>query len=169
MRISMIVAKSQNNVIGAGNKLPWHLKADLQNFKKLTTGHHMLMGRKTFDSLGGKPLPGRMHLVVTNQEGMTATEQVLWFSSLLRAVKHAERQGEKELFIIGGGQIFKAALSLVDRLYLTDVLSDVKGDVYFPTLSLKNWNLVSEQVFQKDSENDHPFTIRVLDRKRILA
>lgn len=164
MRISMIVAKSKNNVIGKGNKLPWSLKSDLANFKKVTMGHHVLLGRRTFESLGSKPLPGRMHLVVSTQPG-EASDNVLWFPSIFRAIKHAERQGEKELFIIGGAKIYKAALSLVDRLYVTELLAEVDGDTTFPELSLKNWNLVSEQVFQKDADNEYPFTIRVLDRK----
>lgn len=165
MRVSMIVAKSRNGVIGVGNKLPWSLKADLANFKKVTMGHHMIMGRKTFESLGGKPLPGRMHLVLSGTP-QAATENVIWFSSVFRALKHAERQGEKEVFIIGGAQIYKACLSLVDRLYLTDVDVDVKGDTYFPTLSLKNWNLVSETMVSADAENQHPFIMRILDRKK---
>ncbi len=164
MRISMIVAKSLNHAIGLNNKLPWHLKGDLQNFKKLTTGHHMIMGRKTFESLG-KPLPGRMHLVVSN-EPREATENVLWFNSLLRAMKHAERQGESEVFIIGGAQIYKAAMTLIDRLYLTEVHAEVQGDTFFPSLSLKNWNVISETRFEKDAENDYAFSLRVLDRKK---
>lgn len=162
----MIVAKAKNGVIGKGNKLPWHLKADLLNFKKVTTGHHVLLGRKTFESLGGKPLPGRVHLVVSNNPA-EASDNVLWFPSLFRAIKHAERQGEKELFIIGGAQVYRAAISLVDRLYITEIHEDIEGDTTFPSLSLKNWNLVSEQMIQKDAENDYAFTIRVLDRKRL--
>lgn len=164
MRVSMIVAKSLNNAIGLANKLPWHLKGDLQNFKKITTGHHIIMGRKTFDSLG-KPLPGRMHLVVSN-DPREAGENVLWFNSIFRALKYAERQGEKEVFIIGGAQIYKAALSLIDRLYLTEVLAEVEGDTFFPLLSLKNWNVISDQRFDKDTDNDHPYSLRVLDRKK---
>lgn len=165
MRISMIVAKSLNGVIGNQNKLPWHLKTDLQNFKKVTTGHHVILGRKTFESLGSKPLPGRVHLVVSN-DPKAATDNVLWFSSIFRALKHAERQGEKEVFIIGGAQIYKAALSLVDRIYLTEVLAEVQGDVLFPSLSLKNWNVISEESHEADSENDHGFILKVLDRKK---
>ncbi len=164
MRISMIVAKAQNGVIGKGGKLPWALKADLEFFKKTTMGHHLLMGRKTFESLG-KPLPGRMHLVVSN-DPKAATDQVLWFNSLFRAIKHAERQGEKELFIIGGAQIYKASLSLVDRLYLTEVQAEVDGDTTIPPLSQKNWNVVSEQAHAADKDNQYPFVIRVLDRKK---
>lgn len=163
MRISFIVAKSENNVIGADNKLPWHLKDDLQNFKKLTMGHHMLMGRKTFDSIG-RALPGRMSFVVSGQPHAN-TENVLWFPSIFRAIKQAERNGESELFIIGGEKIFKYALSLVDRIYLTEVKGEVKGDVYFPQLSLKNWKKVSEQSFGKNADNDHDFTFLILDRK----
>lgn len=165
MRVSMIVAKSLNGVIGLGNKLPWTLKTDLAHFKKVTMGHHLILGRKTFDSFGGKPLPGRMHLVVSN-DPKAASENVIWFNSVFRALKHAERQGEKEVFIIGGAQIYKACLSLVDRLYLTEVQAEVKGDTYFPPLSLKNWNLVSEVVVAQDSDNQYPFTVRVLDRKK---
>lgn len=164
MRVSFIVAKSENNnVIGINNALPWHLKTDLQNFKKITMGHHILMGRKTFESIG-RPLPGRMSLVVSS-EPRPAQESVLWFSSIFRAIKHAERSGETELFIIGGEKIFKYALSLVDRIYLTEVKGDVKGDVYFPQLSLKNWKKISEQEFKKDADNDHDFTVMVLDRR----
>lgn len=165
MRVSMIVAKSLNGVIGLGNKLPWTLKSDLAHFKKVTMGHHLILGRKTFDSFGGKPLPGRMHLILSN-EPKAATENVIWFNSVFRALKHAERQGEKEVFIIGGAQIYKACISLVDRLYLTEVQAEVKGDTYFPSLSLKNWNLVSEVVVPQDSDNQYPFTVRVLDRKK---
>jgi len=165
MRVSMIVAKSLNGVIGLGNKLPWTLKTDLANFKKVTMGHHLILGRKTFDSFGGKPLPGRMHLILSN-EPKAAADNVLWFNSVFRALKHAERQGEKEVFIIGGAQIYKACLSLVDRLYLTEVQSEVQGDTYFPALSLKNWNLVSEVVVPQDADNQYPFTVRVLDRKK---
>ena len=165
MRVSMIVAKSLNGVIGLVNKLPWTLKTDLAHFKKVTMGHHLILGRKTFDSFGGKPLPGRMHLILSN-EPKAATENVIWFNSVFRALKHAERQGEKEVFIIGGAQIYKACLSLVDRLYLTEVQAEVKGDTYFPSLSLKNWNLVSEVVVPQDADNQYPFTVRVLDRKK---
>jgi dihydrofolate reductase len=163
MRISFIVAKSENNVIGINNTLPWHLKADLQNFKKITMGHHMLMGRKTYESIG-RPLPGRRSLVVSS-EARANQESLFWFTSIFRAIKQAERAGESELFIIGGEKIFKASLALCDRIYLTEVKGDVKGDVYFPQLSMKNWKKVSEQHFAKDAENDHDFTFMILDRK----
>ena len=163
MRISFVVAKSDNNVIGINNKLPWHLKDDLKNFKKLTLGHHILMGRKTFESIG-KPLPGRVSLVVSGQP-QANQDSVLWFNSIFRAIKHAERCGETELFIIGGEKIFKSALPLVDRIYLTEVKATISGDVFFPALSLKNWKKVSEESFQKNSDNDYEFSFLVLDRK----
>jgi len=163
MRISFIVAKAENNVIGINNTLPWHLKDDLQNFKKITMGHHILMGRKTFESIG-KALPGRMSLVISNTPQANLSN-VFWFNSIFRAIKQAERSGETELFIIGGEKIFKYALSLVDRIYLTEVKGDIKGDVFFPPLSLKNWKKVSEQEFSKNADNDHDFTFKILDRK----
>ncbi|HXH75425.1 MAG TPA: dihydrofolate reductase [Bacteriovoracaceae bacterium] len=164
MRISFIVAKAENNVIGINNTLPWHLKADLQNFKRITMGHHILMGRKTFESIG-KPLPGRVSLVISS-EPHSNDENVLWFTSIFRAIKQAERSGETELFIIGGQKIFKYALSLVDRIYMTEVKGNIKGDVYFPQLSLKNWKKVSEQHFSADADNDHDFDVLVLDRRQ---
>jgi dihydrofolate reductase len=163
MRVSFIVAKSENNIIGINNKLPWHLKDDLQNFKKITMGHHILMGRKTFESIG-KPLPGRMSLVVSS-EPKANQDSVLWFSSIFRAIKQAERNGESELFIIGGEKVFKSALSLCDRIYLSEVHGDIKGDTYFPNLSLKNWKKISEQKFPKNADNDYEFTFVILDRK----
>ena len=163
MRISLIVAKSENNVIGVNNKLPWHLKDDLQNFKKLTLGHHILMGRKTFDSIG-KPLPGRMSLVVSSEPKANG-ESVLWFNSIFRAIKQAERSGETELFIIGGEKIYKYALSLVDRIYLTEVHSVVDGDVFFPQLSMKNWKNISETHVAKSADNDFSFSMQILDRR----
>lgn len=163
MRISLIVAKAENNAIGLNNKLPWHLKDDLQNFKKLTMGHHMLMGRKTFESIG-KALPGRMSLVISS-EPKANQDSVFWFTSIFRAIKQAERNGETELFIIGGEKIYKYALSLVDRIYLTEVKGEIKGDVFFPQLSLKNWKKISEQSFSKNADNDYDFTFQVLDRR----
>jgi dihydrofolate reductase len=163
MRISLIVAKAENNVIGINNTLPWHLKDDLMNFKKITMGHHILMGRKTFESIG-KPLPGRMSLVVSS-EPKASENNVFWFNSIFRAIKQAERSGESELFVIGGAKIYKYALSLVDRIYLTEVDGDIKGDTHFPQLSLKNWKVVSEIPVEKNETNDHSYTMRILDRR----
>jgi dihydrofolate reductase len=163
MRISLIVAKSENNVIGRNNELPWHLKDDLQNFKKLTMGHHILMGRKTFESIG-KVLPGRLSLVISN-EPRANSENVFWFNSIFRAIKQAERNGETELFIIGGEKIYKYALSLIDRIYLTEVKATVEGNAFFPQLSLKNWKTVSEYNVVKNATNDYDYSVRVLDRR----
>ena len=163
MRISLIVAKSENNVIGRNNELPWHLKDDLQNFKKLTMGHHILMGRKTFESIG-KVLPGRMSLVISN-EPRANSENVFWFNSIFRAIKQAERNGETELFIIGGEKIYKYALSLIDRIYLTEVEATVEGNAFFPQLSLKNWKKVSEVNVEKSASNDYDYSVQVLDRR----
>ena len=164
MRVSFIVAKSENNVIGINNTLPWHLKDDLQNFKKITMGHHILMGRKTFESIG-KPLPGRRSLVISS-EPRPNSESVWWFNSIFRAIKQAERNGETELFIIGGEKIFKSSLALADRIYLTEVKTVLPGDAFFPQLSVKNWKKISEQTFTKNEHNDFDFIFQVLDRKQ---
>jgi len=165
MRISLIVAKSSNNVIGVNNTLPWHLKDDLQNFKKITTGHHILMGRKTFESIG-KALPNRVSLVISSAPHANS-ENILWFTSIFRAIKQAERAGETELFIIGGEKIFKAALPLVDRLYLSHVHCEIEGDVFFPSLSVKNWKPISSEYFEKNEHNDHSFEFQILDRRLV--
>lgn len=163
MRVSFIVAKSKNNVIGINNTLPWHLKADLANFKKITSGHHILMGRKTFESIG-KPLPQRVSLVVSSNP-REISENLFWFNSIFKAIKFAERAGESELFIIGGEKIFRYALSLIDRIYLTEVDCEIAGDAFFPVLTAKKYKLVSETKFTKDIDNDYDFTFKILDKK----
>lgn len=163
MRVSLIVAKSKNNVIGINNTLPWRLKSDLAQFKALTTGHHILMGRKTFESIG-KPLPNRVSLVISSSP-REVSESVYWFNSIFRAIKFAERSGESELFIIGGEKIYRYALSLVDRIYLTEVDCEIEGDAFFPSISTKNYKLVSETKYTKDADNDFNFSVKVLDRK----
>jgi dihydrofolate reductase len=103
--------------------------------------------------------------LVVSRESRANQESVFWFTSIFRAIKQAERNGESELFIIGGEKVFKSALSLCDRIYLTEVHGEVKGDTYFPQLSMKNWKKISEQKFEKDADNDHAFTFMILDRK----
>ncbi len=119
----------------------------------------MLMERKTFESIG-KPLPGRMSLVLSSNP-CAVQDQVVWFTSIWHVIKYAERAGETELFIIGGEALFRSALKVCDRIYLNEVL----GDVYFPQLSLMNWKKVSERSFSEGPVNDYDFTFQVLDRR----
>jgi dihydrofolate reductase len=131
MKISAIVAIGKNRQIGMDNKLLWHNKEDLQNFKKLTLGHHILMGRKTFLSIG-KPLPGRENLVLTRDVHFQAPDGVLTVNSVERALIAAQASGESELFIIGGGEIYKETLPILDRIYLSTMNYDGPADTFFP-------------------------------------
>ncbi|MEW6056695.1 MAG: dihydrofolate reductase [Bdellovibrionota bacterium] len=153
--ISLIVAMDRNRVIGVENKLPWHLPADLKRFKTLTMGHHIIMGRKTYESIG-KPLPGRMNVVVTRQAGLKI-EGCKVVHSLEAAVKLA--QGDNEAFIIGGAELFSQALEFVEKIYLTRVETKVhRGDTYFPEIEPLEWDLIEESSYSADEKNPFAYT-----------
>lgn len=134
MTVSLIVAMSQNRVIGYQNKLPWHLPEDLKRFKEITTGHTVIMGRKTFESIG-RPLPGRKNIVLTRNPGYRA-EGVVVFSGLTEALG-AVPAGE-EVFILGGAEVFREALPLADKIHLTLIHKEFQGDTFFPELDLES-------------------------------
>jgi dihydrofolate reductase len=139
--ISIIVAAADNNVIGANNGLLWHIPADLKRFKSLTTGHAIIMGRKTFESIG-RPLPNRRNIVVSSS--LQSLSGVELSSSLHAAVALAQSNGEdSEVFIIGGGSIYRQALPLSQRIYLTRVHASPAGDTYFPPIDTVTWQLVA--------------------------
>ncbi len=157
--LSLIVAMARNRVIGAGGKLPWHLPADLKRFKEITMGRPVIMGRKTFESIG-KPLPGRTNIVVTRRRSWTA-KGCRVAHSLEEAIAAA---GEGEVFVIGGGELYAAALPQADRLYLTEVDADVPGDVRFPEVDLSRWRLVEEATHEADAKNPYRCRFRVLEK-----
>lgn len=147
--LSIIAAVSANNALGKDNKLLWHLPADLKRLKELTMGHHLIMGRKTFESLG-RPLPGRPHIVISRNsdfkhEGVTVTD------SLEKAFGLAKEDNQP--FIFGGADIYKQALPFVERIYLTRVNETFEGDAYFPELDMSKWELVSKLDFEPDEKN----------------
>ncbi len=153
----------KNNVIGKDNDLPWRLPADLAYFKKVTTGHAIVMGRKTFDSIG-KPLPNRENIVITRNseftmEGCTVLHSIEEFLSL------AKQREQEELFVIGGAAIFKELMDNVDKLYITFIDEEVEGDTYFPEIDQEKWELVSEEKGIKDEKNVYDYYFRVYDRK----
>lgn len=162
MRVSIIVAVAENGVIGRDNDLPWHLSADLRRFKRLTMGHHLLMGRKTFDSIG-RPLPGR-HMVVISRGRPDLPDEILLAPSLERALAIAEQAGETEAFVAGGSQIYQLALPLADRLYLTRVHRNFPGDVRFPKFDESRWHLVDQEIHEADESTPFGFTFATLDR-----
>lgn len=159
---SLIVAMSENRVIGRNGRLPWHLPADLARFRRLTIGHPLVMGRRTFEALG-RVLPGRTSIVVTRQADYAAAD-VLVAGSLPDALQKA---GEAtEVFVIGGEQIYRCALPWADRIYLTLVHAQLQGDAFFPELRDDEWQLTEEQRFSADARNPYDFSFRVLDRRR---
>lgn len=161
MIISMIVAASENNAIGKDNKLIWHLPADLKLFKTLTMGHHMIMGRKTYESIG-KALPGRVSIVISRQEFYKA-EDCFVVHSLEEALNKAS--GDSEVFIIGGDAIFKSALPIVDKVYLTRVHATFEADTFFPELSAESWELLESTPFKADEKNKYDYSFQVFSRK----
>lgn len=162
MKISIIVAKSENNIIGLDNNLPWRLSADLKYFKKTTLAKPIVMGRKTFESIG-KPLPGRDNIVLTRQSDLNISG-VRTFSSIEDAIADLRAKDCVECMIIGGANIYKQALSLADRLYITKVHANIDGDTYFPNLDDSEWNQVSIESHPADDKNQYPYSFVVLDR-----
>jgi dihydrofolate reductase len=165
MIVSIIVAIDRSGGIGKGNQIPWKLSDDLKHFKRLTMGHHLIMGRKTYESIG-KSLPGRTTIVLTRNPDFQI-EDGYTVHSLEEAIELAESCGENEAFIVGGGEIYQSAIDLADRIYLTQVDAQIDCDVFFPTLNENNWT-ETYLLFQDKSEaNEYPFTISLFKRKTL--
>lgn len=163
MTISAIVATAKNNVIGRSNDIPWYLPADLKYFKRTTLGHHVVMGRKSFQSIG-RPLPKRTNVIVTRDPFFIASGCIVTHS-LEQALAIAKSNGEEEAFIIGGGEIYRQSMELLDKLYLTEVDLEVEGDVFFPKINEEEWTEIFRQENEPDEKNEHRYTFRVLERK----
>ncbi len=164
MIISLVVAAAENNVIGSDNRLLWHLPNDLKFFRDTTWAMPVVMGRKTFESLSGKPLKGRMNIVVTRQ-GAWAAEGVSVARSLDEAVALATKADYKELFVIGGGEIYREAMSRADRIYLTRVHTNIPGDTVFPVIDLTQWELVSDDRMEADARHAYAYSFQLWKRK----
>lgn len=162
MIVSMIVAASQNDVIGKDNQLPWHMPADMKYFKQMTSGHCIIMGRKTFDALG-KPLPNRTNIIITRQEDFTM-EGCVVVNQLQAAVDAARDMGETECFIIGGGDIFIQALVWTDKIYLTRIHHEFEGDTFFPALNKGDWKETAAEKHLPDEKNKYAFSFLVYER-----
>lgn len=160
--ISIIVAIAENNAIGKENKLLWHLSDDLKRFKKLTSGHTVVMGRNTFLSLPNGPLPNRKNLVISNIPG----EQFEGCTMAYSIVDGLEMvNGEKEVFIIGGGMIYKQFLPHASRIYLTVVHVDIDGDTFFPNINYDEWNEVHRERVESSEKNQYTHSFIILERK----
>jgi len=159
-RVSLIVAMAKNRVIGKNNTLPWHLPADLKHFKALTMGHHIVMGRKTYESIG-KPLPGRTSVVVTRNEDY-AVPGVLVVNSLSAAIKAGS--GDEEIFVIGGAEIYRQAITLADRIYLTEIDAEIPGDAHFTELNIKEWQETKRDSHAPDEKNRFSYHFVTYDK-----
>lgn len=160
--ISLVVAAARNGVIGRDGGLPWHLGDDLRFFKALTMGKPLIMGRKTFESIG-RPLPGRRNIVLTRREDFEAAgcEVVAAVEDALAAAGAVE-----EIMVIGGGEIYRLFLPLAERVYLTRVETEVEGDTRFPPLEPDEWEALSSECFAAGERNDYPFTVITYERRR---
>jgi dihydrofolate reductase len=163
-RISIIVAMARNRVIGADNKIPWHLPNELKMFKRLTMGHHIVMGRKTYESIG-RLLPGRTTIIVTRQRDYAVPGAII-AHSLTDAINAAAR--DHEIFVIGGAEIFREALPLATRVHLTTVDAEPAGDTFLPELG-DNWREVSAETFAADEKHAHAYRYSVLIPKTELS
>ena len=160
--VSIIAAVADNGVIGRDQDLPWHLPADLKRFKRITSGHHMIMGRKTWESIGCRPLPGRPTIVVTRSRSYSA-ENARVANSVIRAIEMAAQ--DDEAFIAGGEGIYRAALPIADRMYITRIHADFEGDTRFPDFDPSRWRVVSEERHEPDDKNRYPYTFLVYERR----
>lgn len=163
--ITIVVAMGLKNEIGANNELLWHLPTDLKRFKEITTDHPIIMGRKTYESIG-KPLPNRTNIVVSRKENWFE-EGILIVGSLKEALKFAKKIDEN-IYIIGGGNVYEQTLALTDRLEVTQVQAELEADIFFPKIDEKIWQKTTETCHEKDEKNAYDFCFQTFERKEKL-
>lgn len=153
--LTLIAATSTNNALGKNNQLVWHLPLDFKRFKALTSGHYIIMGRKTFESFP-KPLPNRTHIIITHQNNYTAPEGCFVVSSLEKAIGICPKN--QEVFIIGGGEIYKQSIHIANKIELTRVHANLEADTFFPEINPENWKIVFEEHHKKDEKHAYDFS-----------
>ena len=163
MIVSLVVAAAENNVIGKNNQLLWHLPNDLKFFKNTTWGMVVIMGRKTFESVN-KPLPGRINIVITRQASWTA-EGIITATDLDDALKKAAETNCKEIFVIGGGEIYKQSMTIANKIYITRVHTAPDGDTFFPVIDESNWELTSNEDFEANAKHAFGYSFQIWKRK----
>jgi dihydrofolate reductase len=161
--ISLVVAAAENNAIGKDNQLLWHLPNDLKFFKNTTWGMVVVMGRKTFEAVN-KPLPGRVNIVITRQTNWTA-EGAVTATDLNDALKKAAETNCKEIFVIGGGEIYKQSMAICNKIYITRVHATLDGDTFFPVIDESNWTLASNEDFEADAKHAYSYSFQVWVKK----
>jgi dihydrofolate reductase len=159
--ISIIVAVSEDWGIGKDNELLWHISEDLKRFKRLTTGNAVIMGKKTWESLPRKPLPGRKNIVLTDNPNECIDCSVTAYS-IEDALSKCEM--EEEIFVIGGGSVYRQFMPVADRLYITHVHRKAPADVYFPEIATDSWKIVEKEEFKRSDKNDIPYTYIIYER-----
>ncbi|MES2004196.1 MAG: dihydrofolate reductase [Bacteroidota bacterium] len=164
MIVSLVVAASTNHVIGKNNQLLWALPNDMKFFKNITWAMPVLMGRKTFESLG-KPLPGRLNVVITRQTDRKP-EGVIVVSSLADAIKAAGMAHYKEAMVIGGGEIYRQAIEIADKIYITRVDAVLEGDTFFPVIDPQKWSLISTQSFAADARHAYSYHFQLWEKSK---
>lgn len=160
--LNIIVAVAENGVIGGANTLLWHISEDLRRFKQLTTGHPVIMGRKTYLSIG-RPLPNRRNIVISRQNDLQI-EGCEVFSSLEAAIEACRAAGAEQAFVIGGGEVYRQALPLADRIHYTRVCRAYEGDTTFPALDPEQWKMVSEERFERGEKYEYPYSFEIYER-----
>ena len=164
MIMNMVVAASENNVIGKDNRLLWDLPNDTAFFKNITWGMPVIMGRKTFESLG-KPLKGRTNIVITSNNEFSPGKAIIVTHSIEEAVNESAKTDAKECYVIGGGEIYKLAFPLAHRIYLTRVHTVIQGDTLFPTLNENEWQMVNSTTFEADDKHAYSYSFEIWQRK----
>ena len=162
--ISIVAAVADNYAIGKGNKLPWHLPADLKHFRELTTGHAVVMGKRTFESLPNGPLPNRRNVVLTSVMSEGVNEGYFEADSLEDAFYLCEK--EEKVFIVGGAAVYRQSLEIADSLYITWVHHEFSADIYFPEVDFSKWDEVSRQDMPADEKNPYPYSFVHYKRKK---
>ncbi|ESQ90210.1 diacylglycerol kinase [Asticcacaulis sp. AC460] len=168
-KLALVVAMSDNGVIGKDNTLPWRLRSDMKLFKDITQGKPILMGSNTWDSLPKKPLPGRLNLILSRDLKFEAPGGIIcatMFEALDIAKEHATDDGVDEICVIGGANVYAQTLPKADRLYVTHVHATVEGDTHFPAIDPAVWQVVREETFTKAEFDDHDFTLKVYERAK---
>jgi dihydrofolate reductase len=160
---SIIVARADNNVIGKDNKLVWHMPNDLKHFKNTTMGHYIIMGRKTFESQK-KPLPGRTSIIITRNKNYKA-EGCYVVHSLEDAYQIGREHDQKEVFVLGGAEIYTVALKSVDKIILTEIKAEFEGDAFFSQIDPERWKEVKREDFDADEKNPYPYSFVELEKK----
>jgi dihydrofolate reductase len=165
MIISLLVAASENNVIGKNNQLLWHLPNDMKYFKNVSWAMPIIMGRKTYESLGSKPLNGRINIILTSKKELASTTGGLQIANNIKdAIAKAVATDCKEVFVIGGGEIFKEFFSQANRIYMTRVHAKLEGDTYFPEIDPKEWKMISSNPFHADEKHKYAYDFQVWER-----